>query len=170
MSKEIKSALASKQEAPKLDGAQLTEIEKRKKMTFEERQRDLRNKAARDAEEVVGVFKNLETPGGSVEFGLKLYPDDNFDHWWFVDNERYRIPRGVARHLNNNCYYIEYKFMDGQKGADGVRGGYNDGKMKSQNMLGMRKVHRFSFQSLEFMDEDLAADLRPADIMQVTSV
>lgn len=125
----------------------------------------------RDAEMVTGIFKNLENPGvngslGSVSFGFKKYPGDDYVFYELHDGERYTIPRGVAHHLNNNCYYKEYRHLPGEDGITGVRGAQGDGKLRTQHMQAARKIHRFEFRSLEFMDDDI--EMRPADIIEVT--
>ena len=68
---------------------------------------------------VTGIFKNLENPatdggGGSVVFSYKYYPGDENKIYELFDGERYTLPRGVARHLNNNCYYKEYQHLQGE--------------------------------------------------------
>jgi hypothetical protein len=82
-----------------------------------------------------------------------------------MDGERYTLPRGVARHLNNNCYYKEYT----QQSNDGVRGAINpDGRLASKNSLQVaKKVHRYAFHSLEYMDDDV--DMYPSNLVEVTN-
>lgn len=125
----------------------------------------------RDAEMVTGIFKNLENPGqngsrGVLSFGYKAYPGDDYVFYELADNERYTIPRGVARHLNNNCFYREYQHLEGESGMTGVRGAAHDGRLSAKNMQLCRKIHRCEFRSLDFMDDDL--ELHPVDITEVT--
>jgi len=130
------------------------------KMDRVELKKDIERRRARDSEKVVGVFKNLETPGGSVRFAYKRYHGDNFEVYELFDGETYELTRGVARHLNNNCFYMEYKHHSGQNGETGMRSAYNDGRLRGESIQVARKVHRFSFHSLDYMEDDL--DVMPA--------
>lgn len=141
------------------------------KMTREEMQRHILKMRDRDAEKVTGIFKNLENPAGNggrgaVLFSYKMYPGDNVEVYELLDGERYTIPRGVAKHLNNNCFYREYQHLPGEKGTQGVRQGVPDGRLATQNMQASRKVHRYAFHSLEYMDDDV--DMYPANLIEVT--
>lgn len=127
----------------------------------------------RDAELVTGIFRNLENPAqngsrGVLSFGYKAYPGDDYVFYELADNERYTIPRGVARHLNNNCFYREYQHLDGEFGSEGLRGAAPDGKLCTKNMQASRKVHRCQFNNLDFMGDDV--EMRPADLIEVTTV
>lgn len=141
------------------------------KLTRDEFGKQIERMRARDAELVTGVFKNLENPAvngskGSVQFSYKMYPGEENEIYELWDGERYTLPRGVARHLNNNCFYREYQHLPGEFGQTGIRGGAPDGKLKTQTMQASRKVHRYAFHSLDFMDDD--AEMMPADIVEVT--
>lgn len=127
------------------------------KVTKDDLAKRIERMRARDAELVAGRFKNLESPGQGARFNYKMYPGDEFVTYELYDNERYRLPRGVARWLNTNCYYKEYKHLQGEmgKGDAGLRAAYNDGRLRAETMQASRKVHRFSFDPLEFMDDDL---------------
>jgi hypothetical protein len=139
------------------------------KISREELAKQIRKQRDRDEELVLGVFKNLENPAtnggrGSVLFSYKYYPGQPNEVYELMDGERYTLPRGVARHLNNNCYYKEYT----QQGNDGVRGAINpDGRLQSKNSLQVaKKVHRYAFHSLEYMDDDI--DMYPSNLVEVT--
>jgi hypothetical protein len=138
------------------------------KMTKEILKKEIAKKKERDSEMVTGIFKNLEAPGGSVRFVFDIY-GEGLKNYELFDGERYTIPRGVARHLNNGCFYKEYRHLKGEFGDQGIRAGYNDGSLKAENMYSTRKVHRFSFQSLEFMDDDVEL-APPPDIAEVKTV
>lgn len=143
----------------------------KKKMSEDAVRKHIEKMRDRDSEMVTGIFKNLENPGvnggkGSVSFGYKAYPGDDFVFYELWDGERYTIPRGVARHLNNNCYYREYTHLPGEEGVTGVRQAQGDGRLQSMNMQTSRKIHRYEFRSLEYMDDDI--EMRPADIIEVT--
>lgn len=90
-------------------------------------------------EMVRGMFKFYEVPGGSMEFDFLEFKGDPVRHYVMKDGEVYTIPRGVAKHLNKNCWYPKYNFeMD------------KDGKNVQQ--IG-EKVRRCGFHSLEFTDD-----------------
>lgn len=142
------------------------------KITREELAKQIRRMRDRDAELVVGIFKNLENPAtaggkGSVSFGYKIYPGDEYTFYELWDGERYTLPRGVARHLNNGCFYREYQQMPNELGNQGVRGAMPDGKLVTQSMQMSRKIHRYAFNSLEYMDDDM--DMRPANLIEITT-
>jgi len=125
----------------------------------------------RDAEMVTGIFKNLEHPSGNgclggVAFSYKAYKGDDLINYEFFDGERYTIPHGVARHLNNNCFYLEYQQLPEEYGKEIQAANNADGRLKTRNMQVAKKIHRFAFHSLEYMDDD---EMTPVDIVEVTS-
>lgn len=125
------------------------------KMTKEELRKKIENMRARDAEMVSGIFKNYESPGGTLSFRIKLYPDDPFDAYELRDGERYSIPRGVARHINNGCYFKKYQHAvrpDGRR--DDMIQAFHDGRLDAKNMQFARKEHRFAFNPLDYMTDD----------------
>ena len=72
----------------------------------------------------------------------------------------------VARHLNNNVHYMEYKRLDKQLGDMGMQTAYNDGSLSCpERMQVANKIHRCEFRSLEFMDEDI----EPSGIIEVVT-
>lgn len=147
-----------------------------RKMSREELASQIRKMRDRDAEMVTGIFKNLENPAGNgsrgaVRFGYKMYPGQQYEFYELCDGERYTIPRGVARHLNNNCFYREYQQMEG--GDNGIKQGLADprlsnrnGRMEPQHYQMARKIHRYAFHSLEYMEDD--ADMMPSNLVEVT--
>ncbi len=136
-----------------------------KYMSKEERERYFTQMREKDAEIVTGLFQNLENKGGSVVFQYKGWPGEEFKAYELRDGQKYQIPRGVARHLNNNCFYREYKLEPGQQ-EFGMRTAFNDGRLKANQMQMSRKVHRYAFRSLDFMDDD--QDLNQANLTEVT--
>ena len=146
--------------------------EKPRKLSTEEMARQIKKMQERDSEMVTGIFKNLEnqaTAGakGSVCFGFKKYPNEDFKFYELWDNERYTIPRSVAHHLNNDCYFKEYQQLKGVPEQQDVRTAYDpNGRMHAQHMQASKKIHRYAFHSLEFMDDD--PDMAPVDIVEVT--
>ena len=142
-----------------------------KKISKEELAKQIRKRQERDAEKVTGIFKNLENPAsggsrGSVVFTYKAYPGEEVVTYELYDGERYSIPRGVAHHLNNNCFVREYQHLPGEFGDQGVRTAAGDGRLRSNTMQMSRKKHRFAFHSLEYMDDD--PEMNAADIIEVT--
>ena len=107
----------------------------------------------KDAEMVRGVFKFYEVPGGQMSFSYRKYKSEPIKRYDMIDGQIYTIPRGVAKHLNNDCWYPEYDHI---KGED-ARSTYAVKK----------KVHRCGFQSLEFMDEDAHTDVEQ-QVIEVT--
>ncbi len=155
MSREIQSGVVSRNIKP-------AHAPKMSKAEFAKQMAKMRE---RDSELVAGIFENKETPGGTLVFNFKQYPGDDFVTYSLTDGERYKIPRGVARHLSTGCYTKEYKHLKGEEGQTGIRAAYNDGILRADSMQAMRKVYRFGFNSLEFMDDD--NDLRPSNIVEV---
>jgi len=139
------------------------------KMSKEEVKKDIARCRARDNELVTGIFTNLERPGNPIKFGLKLYPGDDFIFYHLLHGEKHRIPRGVARHVNTNCHYIEYLNLKDEFGREtNQKAGINDGRLNSNaNMTARRKVPRFSFTSLEYMDIDDDWDKKPSNLVEV---
>jgi len=141
------------------------------KMSKDELARQIKRMRDRDAELVTGIFRNRENPAsaggrGMVLFNFKAYPGDPFETYELFDGERYELPRGVARHLNTNCFYKEYQHLPGEFGAQGVRGAAADGKYKSHNLQMAKKIHRYEFVSLEYMDDD--PDMMQSGLVEVT--
>ncbi len=135
-----------------------------KNMSDAERATYIKKCKERDAELVTGVFQNLERRGGGIQFNFTFWGED-FKLYELFDGERYTIPRGVARHLNNGCFFKEYNHLKGEFGEQGTRAAVNDGRLKADKMKITKKVHRFAFTSLDFMDDDLGLH---ADIAEVT--
>jgi hypothetical protein len=92
----------------------------------------------KDREMVKGIFRFNEVPGGIMSFVFKAYKEDPVERFDLVDGEVYTLPLGVAKHLNNNCWYPVHTLE-------------MDAVGKSVQRIG-QKVHRCNFQSLEFVD------------------
>lgn len=112
------------------------EVKKEKKKLNLDYMRD------KDRQPVKGMFKFHEVPGGQMDFSIKLHKGDQVETYHMKDGEILSIPLGVAKHLNKNGWYPEYSYVKGEN---------------MQNTAQVtKKVRRFSFSSLEFMDiEDL---------------
>ena len=93
----------------------------------------------KDSQKVRGVFRFYEVPGGYMSFVFREYKEDDIERYDMYDGEVYTIPLGVAKHLNKNGWYPEHQYVMNEKGENIAQIG--------------KKVRRFGFQSLEFMDE-----------------
>lgn len=121
-----------------------------RKMTYDERQRYYNWCRDQDAELVKGVFKFYERPGHELEFVYRAYKGEGAQTYCLRDGQVYEIPLGVARHLNKDGWYPEYEYVPGGKTIM-VPGG------RPTNMRIQKKVRRFGFQTLDFVDgQDLA--------------
>ena len=130
------------------------------RMSKDEAKAYIARMAAYDSEMVTGIFENLEAPGQGIRFCIHLYESDDFDTYELFDGERYRLPRGVARHLNQGCAYKQYATLnDATRGSMNVEGAIpvRDGRFQgyNNNMTPVAKKHRVSFKSLEFSDDTL---------------
>ena len=123
---------------------------------------NLKYQRDKDREPVKGIFRYYEAPGDTLRFCFRAYKEDPIEQFALKDGEVYTLPLGVAKHLNKSGWYPEYEFIPGEKG---VFGAYSpDG----HTMKVARKIRRYGFQSLEFVDmEDLG---EPSDIVEVTKV
>lgn len=111
---------------------------------------NLKYERDKDREKVRGIFRFHEVPGGTMSFVFKKYKEDPVESYTLVDGNVYTLPLGVARHLNKNCWYPVHAHATDEHG-------------KPSMMIG-KKVHRATFQSLEFVDiEDVSTVGTPAE-------
>lgn len=103
-------------------------------------------------EPVRGIFRFNECPGGVMSFSFKEFKEDEVKSYTLEDGKIYTIPLGVAKHLNNR-WYPAYEYFQ------------NEGMQNLQRVF--KKVHRCTFQSLEFMDVE---GLEPDKLVQVQTV
>jgi hypothetical protein len=99
---------------------------------------NLKYQRDKDREPVKGIFRFYEVPGGMLSFVFRQYKEDDVERFDLVDGQIYSIPLGVAKHLNKNGHYPIHAYTQNENGTPHVTVG--------------RKVHRFGFQSLEFVD------------------
>jgi hypothetical protein len=147
--------------------AQLTERKDEKKLTRADVAKKLEASRERDNELVTGIFDYIEHKKGTLRFRFKKYAQDEFKAYELRDGEKYKLPRMVARHLNNNVHYLEYKALNSLTDDNGrpMSAGFNDGSLTCpERMQVTTKVHRCAFRSLEFMDDDLS----PSGLVEVT--
>lgn len=97
-------------------------------------------KAMREEESrmVTGVFRCMEPVGGSVSLSYRKYPGEPIRNYTFEDGMTYTIPLGLARHLNSECAWPVHKHAI-------------DPMTERPKPTVGKMVHRFSFQSTEFM-------------------
>ena len=94
----------------------------------------------KDNKMVKGVFRCFEPRGGNMTFSFKKYAGDDVQQYNMTDGDTYDIPLMVAKHLNNNCWYPKHTHVLDCNGKASVEVG--------------RKVHRCTFESLEFQFDD----------------
>jgi len=73
---------------------------------------------------------------------------------------------GVAKHLNKNGWYPEYGYIAGEPGTQ-TGYGIGLGGAAPQIMRVSKKVRRFGFQSLEFLDIDDLPQSTPVELVAV---
>jgi hypothetical protein len=100
---------------------------------------DRKKEIAKDTRIVKGIFKNNELPGAPLKFSFLKYKEVPLESYYFEDGKVYEVPYMIAHHLNNNCSYPIYQHVE-----------EGDGKFRQK--IG-RKVQRFSFVPLDFIDE-----------------
>jgi len=116
--------------------------------------KDLKYLRDRDREMVRGIFRFFEVPGGNLSFSFRKYREDEIETFSLNDGEIYTLPRGVAHHLSNNCWYPEHTYKMDEHGK--------------QSMMVSKKRRRCTFEPLEFMDVSELNELSPANIETVT--
>ena len=118
---------------------------------------DLEAMRLKAREKVTGIFRFFEVPGGVLRFSYLEFKGDKVEKYEMYDGETYSVPLGVARHLNKNGWYPTYDYV---KTEQPLRAGNID---EGITMRVAKKIRRFGFQSLQFMDID---DL-PAAVSEV---
>lgn len=101
----------------------------------------------KDREKVKGVFRFYECPGAVLSFPFKKWKEDPVEVYHLKDGQTYELPLGVAKHLNNNGWYPVHVHRIDDFG-------------NAHPMVG-RKVKRFGFDSLEFIDVEGMEKLGP---------
>lgn len=100
-------------------------------------------------EKVTGIFHFYEVPGGGISFNFREFKGDDIQRYDLVDGETYTIPLGVAKHLNKNGWYPEYGYFQAENGLK-----QSSTPADSRVMRVAKKIRRYGFQSLEFVDID----------------
>ncbi len=109
---------------------------------------------AKDAELVRGRFNYHEIPGATLSLVYKAYKGDPVMRYDLADGEIYTIPKGVARHLNNNVGRFEHQYLLDRNGKPST--------------MAKRRIRRCSFENLEFMDIEDIKDMGPSLIEEAT--
>jgi hypothetical protein len=126
-----------------------------RKLTKAEVPKKVAAERERDIELVTGLFRYVEKPGQKICFNFKKYAQEPNKKYELEDGKRYRIPRMVARHLNQNCFYTEYKRLGGPLASNDIFAAGTGNESTYANMYAVKKHHRTEFRSLEFMDDDI---------------
>lgn len=122
---------------------------------------NLKYQRDKDRVPVKGIFRFYEAPGGTLSFCFRAYKEDPIEQFALKDGEVYTLPLGVAKHLNKTGWYPEYEFIQGEKNVVGAF------SPEGHIMRVSRKIRRYGFQSLEFVDTD---DIGTAtDIVEVST-
>ncbi len=116
--------------------------------------KDLKYMRDKDREMVRGIFRFFEVPGGNMAFSFRKYKEDEIETYSLDDGSIYTIPRGVAHHLSNNCWYPEHAHRMDSNG--------------NQLVQVTKKKRRCTFEPLDFMDAADINDLTPSNIETVT--
>lgn len=95
--------------------------------------------AKENAKLVKGIFRNMEVPGGDLEFAYREFPGEPVRVYHFWDGQEYEIPLGVAKHINKNTKVGIRDYMRNAKGE----------KLLTSCIGGWRQ--RYTFTSSEFM-------------------
>jgi hypothetical protein len=139
-----------------------------RKLTKAEAQKKLDAQSERDHETVTGVFRFLEMPGSTLRFMFQKYLQDGFIKYELTDGQIYKLPRMVARHLNQNVYYRHYTHLDKRLSDNIIQQASLGTSDKDSQMYAIEKIPRCEFKSLEFMDDDL--ELNPSKLTEVKKV
>jgi hypothetical protein len=108
-----------------------TEAEKKKASEL------IENARKEDAKLVKGIFKNLECPGGDLQFAYHAYKGEPTRVYHMIDGQEYEIPVGVAKHINRQCKYNKSKHLIDKDG--------------NRMVAADKPIERYQFVSKEFM-------------------
>lgn len=120
---------------------------------IEKKKPNLKYQRDKMREKVRGIFKFDEAPGQTLSFMYREFKEDPIERYDLVDGQIYTLPLGVARHINKNMWYPVHEHIKNEDGGSSMKIG--------------RKIHRATFQSLEFVDID---DLPEPDLVTVEKI
>lgn len=115
-----------------------------------------KQKVEKDKKKVAGVFRFHEVPGGTMSFVARTYKGEPIQRYTLIDGQRYELPLGIVKHLNQNGWYPVHSYKLNETGRPDVHVG--------------KKQHRFSFESTQFIDitdEDDLATMGSSSIEEV---
>ena len=121
-----------------------------------EKKVNLKYQHDKDREPVRGIFRFYECPGACLSFVYRAYKEDDVERFDLTDRQVYSVPLGVARHLNKSGRYPIHAYK------------VNDDGSTSQHVG--KKVARYGFQSLEFVDISDIEATGSDGIIEVTEV
>jgi hypothetical protein len=110
----------------------------------------------KDSQIVKGIFRFYECPGAMLSFVYRAYKEDDVERYDLQDGQVYSIPLGVARHLNKSGRYPIHAYKVNEDGTTSQHIG--------------KKVARYGFQSLEFVDIADTEATGSDGILEVTEV
>lgn len=132
---------------PKENTGLLRTAESRPTEKRELSKKDLKYMRDKDRELVTGTFRFFECPNMPMRFVVRFYKEDPVETYEMYDGEVYTIPLGVAKHLNRNGWYPINEYI-----LNKVENPHRDVRAPKGNYRMARKVRRFGFQSMDFMD------------------
>jgi hypothetical protein len=124
---------------------------------------DIKYLRDKDREPVKGIFRFYEAPGNILEFNYRAYKEDPIEFYSLKDGEIYTLPLGIAKHLNKSGWYPEYEYFKDDNTT--VQSFSPQGHV----MRVAKKVRRYGFQSLEFVDIDDMSEIGTG-LSEVTTV
>jgi len=99
----------------------------------------------KDVPKVKGIFKNIEVPGSGISFPYRGNWKGPVKQFTFFDGLEYEIPRELADHLNNNCAYIQMKWV-APDGSETTAKPIESPAMPEHRKEIHKKISRFMFQ------------------------
>lgn len=122
----------------------------------EKKKVNLKYQHDKDREPVKGIFRFYECPGAVLSFVFRAYKEDDVERFDLMDGQVYTVPLGVARHLNKSGRYPIHAYKVNEDGSTSQHVG--------------KKVARYGFQSLEFVDISDIDATGSDGIIEVTEV
>lgn len=116
------------------------------------KKKDIKLQRELDKKPITGRFKFHEQPGGTLRFPYRMYKGDPIETYELEDEKIYTLPRGIVKHLNTEGRYIVHEYVNGSDGKPEMRIG--------------KKIARFGFEALDFidLDDDETPELYVAEI------
>lgn len=65
----------------------------------------------KDQEVRSAIFRYHEQPGGTLKFAYRRYKDEKTTDYELTDGQKYQLPYGVIRHVNEDCAYPEHNYI-----------------------------------------------------------